>query len=587
MLSSVTRRYEAEVRRLRAAQQAALDQKDRQHMEQLAAVQQQVEERAQLLLAAKEAAAGGSAAQLAKELAELKATQAGLQERLQVESEYQLFRQRTALEADMRKLKEGLEQQLRDSQQQLALAQAMVEQQADQLGVAALEQAQLKGEVVFLKERIASQARLLPAQDPSIASLVLPQAPSAAAETAIGSAGSVEAVKAVQAAMAGPAGAAEAVKPVVVVARAAPVCLDEGSRGLHSSKPISPSRCHEAPSKHATPALPRSPPQSPRRPGGQAASPPRPRSPMRCPSPPDRPAAGGLSRYLSRQIREEEARARQKPQQHQQQQQQQQQQAPQQVLQQAPQPQTTEQGQVADTEQVNGEVWAVNGVAKLRSSAELLVAEAVKDKGALSWSTMLQALLDEDQQGGTALPAPLSKSERARAAEPTVCTESSPRRQPSVSPSRRPRSQQVLPPKPLFNLPETPSDPAIPTAKQQLPNRAAGLQCARCGLNDAVSPGECRFHPACVADPGPLLFTPEWIACKAAGHTLPAAGDGRRLGDGDPESRGCYTRREHFYPGRLLLEAGRFAAGERQEPVACSPKPEPRSQLPRPSVRKA
>ncbi|KAG2496291.1 hypothetical protein HYH03_005524 [Edaphochlamys debaryana] len=59
------------------------------------------------------------------------------------------------------------------------------------------------------------------------------------------------------------------------------------------------------------------------------------------------------------------------------------------------------------------------------------------------------------------------------------------------------------------------------------------LRCLRCGLNDASSPGSCRFHPALLPQPGSLMFSPEWMACQAAGHT-------RR-------TPGCLRRGEHFY----------------------------------------
>jgi hypothetical protein len=38
------------------------------------------------------------------------------------------------------------------------------------------------------------------------------------------------------------------------------------------------------------------------------------------------------------------------------------------------------------------------------------------------------------------------------------------------------------------------------------------LVCARCGMQEGS--GECCFHPGLVSAPGPLLFGPEWHACK-------------------------------------------------------------------------
>ena len=72
-------------------------------------------------------------------------------------------------------------------------------------------------------------------------------------------------------------------------------------------------------------------------------------------------------------------------------------------------------------------------------------------------------------------------------------------------------------------------------------------RCARCGLNDALSPGRCCFHPALIGEPGPLLYGPEWHACKAAGHA--------------PTSGGCYTRTEHYYPLELIRALQRAGGG--------------------------
>lgn len=44
-------------------------------------------------------------------------------------------------------------------------------------------------------------------------------------------------------------------------------------------------------------------------------------------------------------------------------------------------------------------------------------------------------------------------------------------------------------------------------------------RCARCGLDDSLSPGVCCFHPALLPDPGPLLYCTDWHACRGQGHT--------------------------------------------------------------------
>jgi hypothetical protein len=82
--------------------------------------------------------------------------------------------------------------------------------------------------------------------------------------------------------------------------------------------------------------------------------------------------------------------------------------------------------------------------------------------------------------------------------------------------------------------------PATPKQLQQ--NRLAAAQqqqddnssskCLRCGSDDARSPGRCCFHPGLVPVPGPLMYSPEWHACRAACT---------------PDTPGCYSRREHYY----------------------------------------
>lgn len=96
-------------------------------------------------------------------------------------------------------------------------------------------------------------------------------------------------------------------------------------------------------------------------------------------------------------------------------------------------------------------------------------------------------------------------------------------------------------------------------------------RCARCGLNDSISPGRCSFHPALIGEPGPLLYGPEWHACKAAGHL--------------PTSDGCYSRREHYYP-MVLVRTLRQAASGSSSPASSkgSISPRPRHARPVPSA---
>jgi hypothetical protein len=73
----------------------------------------------------------------------------------------------------------------------------------------------------------------------------------------------------------------------------------------------------------------------------------------------------------------------------------------------------------------------------------------------------------------------------------------------------------------------------------------------RCGSDDAQSPGRCCFHPGLVPVPGPLMYSPEWHACRAACT---------------PDAPGCYSRREHYYLPSLNASrptAGAAAAGAR------------------------
>ncbi|GLC67204.1 hypothetical protein PLESTF_000528800 [Pleodorina starrii] len=86
-------------------------------------------------------------------------------------------------------------------------------------------------------------------------------------------------------------------------------------------------------------------------------------------------------------------------------------------------------------------------------------------------------------------------------------------------------------------------------------------RCLRCGLNDAISPGCCRFHPALLSQPSGLRFTPEWMACEAAGHTA--------------RTPGCFMRSEHFYEPAGLAQQRHQQTQQQQPARAASPPPSP------------
>jgi hypothetical protein len=98
-----------------------------------------------------------------------------------------------------------------------------------------------------------------------------------------------------------------------------------------------------------------------------------------------------------------------------------------------------------------------------------------------------------------------------------------------------------------MRLPAAALAPRPPPPAVQMPTAAAAAavcgSCLRCGLNDVSSPGECSFHPALLAQPGPLLYSPQWHACKAAGHTA--------------DMPGCYARAAHYYVYPLEAAAGK------------------------------
>lgn len=106
---------------------------------------------------------------------------------------------------------------------------------------------------------------------------------------------------------------------------------------------------------------------------------------------------------------------------------------------------------------------------------------------------------------------------------------------------------------------------------------AATSGCVRCGVTAGVGCAECRFHPALLTDPGPLQYSPEWHACRAAGHS-----------GVDP---GCHMRHGHYFPSQAVTNTGlvQTAAGyDLNNDVAvvdCMPQPRRWGPLPKPQVR--
>lgn len=89
--------------------------------------------------------------------------------------------------------------------------------------------------------------------------------------------------------------------------------------------------------------------------------------------------------------------------------------------------------------------------------------------------------------------------------------------------------------------------------------------CARCGCTTANASAQCSFHPYLLMQPGPFLYSPEWHACKAAGHTA--------------NDSPCYTRPGHFFPD---VPASVQNAARAQQAVADSAVPVPRTTFPVP-----
>jgi hypothetical protein len=59
--------------------------------------------------------------------------------------------------------------------------------------------------------------------------------------------------------------------------------------------------------------------------------------------------------------------------------------------------------------------------------------------------------------------------------------------------------------------------------QQQQQEGLAVLQCVRCGEQEGAGPdgsGPCCFHPGLVPAPGPLMYGPEWHACRCVGASV-------------------------------------------------------------------
>ena len=97
-------------------------------------------------------------------------------------------------------------------------------------------------------------------------------------------------------------------------------------------------------------------------------------------------------------------------------------------------------------------------------------------------------------------------------------------------------------------------------------------QCLRCGVRQSQNVPECKFHPALLKNPGPLLYSPEWHACRAAEH-----------GSAEP---GCYVRQGHYFPGVAVQEQGLVkASAVRRMSGGVGTSEQPRSQLPKPLTK--
>lgn len=123
---------------------------------------------------------------------------------------------------------------------------------------------------------------------------------------------------------------------------------------------------------------------------------------------------------------------------------------------------------------------------------------------------------------------------------------------------------------------QEPTLQAEPTfSYRQEQSLSSAASCLRCGVKQSQKMLECRFHPALLADPGPLLYSPEWHACRADKH-----------GRGDP---GCYVRQGHYFPGHAVQNTGlvttKAERGQSSSPLSKIMQPQPRTQLPVPMRR--
>lgn len=118
---------------------------------------------------------------------------------------------------------------------------------------------------------------------------------------------------------------------------------------------------------------------------------------------------------------------------------------------------------------------------------------------------------------------------------------------------------------------------AATTCSTQQPGAAAtaAAYCLRCGITAGAGSVECRFHPALLKDAGPLLYCPEWHACRAAAHS-----------SNEP---GCYTRQGHYHPGHAVTDTGLVKTGIQQRAAAAAsdnmPQPRTHFPLPRPVAK--
>ena len=138
----------------------------------------------------------------------------------------------------------------------------------------------------------------------------------------------------------------------------------------------------------------------------------------------------------------------------------------------------------------------------------------------------------------------------------------------------KPSLQQELSVSPSKQQPTVPTTTPVATHvrsdRQQYAESAAAC-CLRCGIPVGAGSAECRFHPALLSDPGPLLFCPEWYACRAGKHSS--------------DEPGCYKRQGHYYPLHAVTDTGLIGNDRHQHAVAetgdCMPQPRTCRPVPR------